>query len=233
MVSAVLLLGCGDGPLDLTRVDDLRLVTAIAEPAEVAVGETFVLTAVVADPFGEGADVWLWQCGPPELPCQIVSGALDDDTATGTFLGGLPLPMWIVACRPGVCAPPTEAELRDPVSWLQQLPLAGVAAGTKTVGVADGEDRRNNPELTTAPEPSFDARPDDAVPLRFVGEGIATVSGLATAGGFSQLSEAVPRSGDFTIDWLTPADAGPVRLWVVVDDALGGSAVWRGTATVR
>ena len=220
-------LGCG-GPADLTTVDDLRLVAVVADPPEGAVGELAVVTAVVADPFGEGADVTLWQCGPPDLPCAVATGGLEGDVFRGTAAIGLPL--WIVACRPGLCPTPSEERLRDPVGWLRTLPIDGVAAGTKTVPIGPG---RENPLILTAPLPEVVGDPEDAVPLRFVAPGVETASPLATAGGFAQLSEAVPTSGDFTLDWRTPSEPGEARIWVVLDDGLGGTAVWRGTGVVR
>jgi hypothetical protein len=227
------LLGCGDGPADLTTITDLRLVAAIAEPPEVAAGERWTLTAVIADPFGDGADTWLWQCGPSELPCEVASGPLVGDTVSGSFLAGLPIPVWIVSCRPGICDAPTEEQLRDPPGWLATLPIAGVAAGTKTVALAEGPERNQNPQITTSPAAVFEAATLDAVPLRFVTTGGFSVSGLATAGGFARVSEVLPDSGDFTLDWLVPDTTGEARLWIVVDDGRSGTAVWRGTATVR
>jgi hypothetical protein len=71
------------------------------------------------------------------------------------------------------------------------------------------------------------------VPLELVAPGAATAAGLTTAGGFDAVSDPVDPDGRVTLSWYTPEDPAPADLYVVVDDGLGGTAVWRGSATVR
>jgi len=57
-------LGCGGAGYDPTHIDDLRVITVVADPPEAAPGASVGLTTWVADPGGEPADidVMLWTC---------------------------------------------------------------------------------------------------------------------------------------------------------------------------
>lgn len=62
--AVVALSGCGAGIVDTTRIESLRTVAVVAEPTEVAPFEATTLTATIADPAGQGAEVATWLCTP-------------------------------------------------------------------------------------------------------------------------------------------------------------------------
>ena len=227
---------CGMGPVDLTLIDDVRLVTAIAEPPEAAVDELVQLTAIVANPTSSAVDVLLWQCGPPELPCLTHHEVLQGDEVSSQFLPAFPV--WVLACRDGLCgdlAAPSEDDLRDPYSWLQSLPIEGVAAGNKIVPLTElpPEERHQNPVIVESPDVPIDGvAPEAPEELSFRVPGGTLASGLATAGGFDKVSTDVSSEGDVTVSWYAPSDPGSAKLYVVFDDAYGGTALWRAEATV-
>ncbi|MEQ1567125.1 MAG: hypothetical protein ABMA64_15910 [Myxococcota bacterium] len=235
--------GCSAGPVDLTTISDLRLVAAVAEPPEVAAGETYQLDVVLVDPQGRDVDVVVASClpegiEPPEGvdPCLVATPELVGDTASVELLAVLPAPVFVVACVDGSCRDPSEAQLRDPYGWLQELPLEGVAAGSRMTRITElpPEERHQNPVIGDAPPPELDpVAPEAVVPLAWVVPGAETASGLTTAGAFGAVSVDVAEDGAVALDWYAPIEAGPAQLYVVVDDGLGGTAVWRGSASTR
>lgn len=247
----LLLAGCTMGPVDLTRIEDVRVIAAIAEPPEVAPGEPFTLTAVVAAPLGVDVEALAWWC-PPEgtlpdtLPAGLPTGclaerpALTEGVGSVTLAAFVPLPAWVLACEAGACGDlddVPERDLRDPFGWLRDLPLEGVSAGAKGLTLTDAppEERRANPVITEVPPEGrlTDVPTEETVELRFVATGGARASGFADAGGFTRVTYDATSAGEVTLEWIAPEDGGEVRLWVVIDDELGGAALWTGTATVR
>lgn len=236
LAAPLVLVGCAAGPVDLTRIDDLRLVAAIAEPPEVAAGETYRLDVVLVEPKGRPVDVVVGWCPPEELgPCEIETPELVGDTASVELLGVLPAPVWVVACVDGSCRDPDEADLRDPYAWLQRLPLEGVAAGERLTRITDAppEERHQNPVFTTTPPESLPpVSSDEVVDLTWTAPGAVRASGLTTAGAFGEVSTELDPEGTAELSWYAPGRAGEADLYVVVDDELGGTALWRGSASV-
>lgn len=119
----VLAVGCMPGPSEDTLVDELRVIGAIAEPPEVAPGETTAVDVVVADPLGSGAEVAVWLCTPADDGCAEAGSSTQGRVAVGSptdgrfradltvdplwaaFAGPEPIPtsIWVLACEPGVC----------------------------------------------------------------------------------------------------------------------------------
>lgn len=133
-----LLTACGGGPNEETLFPHLQVAAVIAEPPEIAPGDTSSLTAHVLDPEGVGPDTWMWTCTPGAGGCAeaalpgggVQKGTLD----AGTFAGGyyapaelaafltdpevvVPVIVWSLACRPGACPEVEAAEAApDPAS---------------------------------------------------------------------------------------------------------------------
>lgn len=217
-----LLVGCGDGPNPETLVDELRIVAAVAEPPEVAPGASFALTVTVAR--SDDADLLVWTCGDT---CVQARPQLVDEQATVEFLATTD-PIWMLACE-GCDLEVGEARLRDPVGWLEDLPLEGVAAASRTVRVSDTPEARN-PVIERAPEPDtlVGANPEAPTPLRFRVPGAETAFGSATDGGFGRPQFDIASDGTAVLEWYGPEDAG--RVYVVFEGIDGASAVWIGDA---
>lgn len=118
------LLGCGAGPNEETLVPDVRVMAAVAEPPEVEAGASVELAVHLVDPVGEGVEGVLWTCvdlGEGCLEAELpAAGAtlLDPVDGVATVTRGvpaelapvvadgstvLPVPVWVLACAPGVC----------------------------------------------------------------------------------------------------------------------------------
>ena len=259
-LGAALLTGCGEGPMDETLVDELRVLGIRAEPPEAAPGEPVALTALVADPAGTGADVLLWHCTDLGDGCLEPEGTntwtatLDGDEVTAAatvpealapFAGAEPLRatvLWALACEPGLCPPvedPAAWDLSDPGAWLVDLPLEGVSLAFSTFAVSSRETRAANPVLAhEGPEPIV-AGPGATVELPFSAslDAPATADtllfGFATAGGFGQIEWVVGDDGAVAPTWYAPEEPGSARLYVVLQDGEGGVDWWVGEAEVE
>lgn len=232
----VALIACEDGPSPETLVDDVQVIAGVAEPLASAPGEPWMLTATVADPLERGAEVLVWSCVED---CVTVRASLQDERVVIPQVSVAPVPVWILACDPEICEldDPDPADLRDPVGWMQRLPLDGVSLATRQVLLTEEppEDRPENPLLVAEPA----IRRLDAVPaggrrvLEFEVPGATTAWGYSTAGGFSRPSEDVAMDGRVELEWFAPEESGIVRLYVVFEDELGGTRVWRSDASVQ
>lgn len=236
---------CG-GPNPETLLYELRVVAAVADPPEVAVGEPYTLSAVVADPLEEGGEWMIWSCLGDE-GCLAERGVLGVDPPTATLLGVAPVPAWVMACAPGACdlAGATEAQLLDPDAWMQSLPLSGVSLASRFTRLTEAapEDRATNPVITRAPD-TDDALPATVAPgrelrLGFDCPGAEAAFGQATAGGFTMVRYDVGDAGNTELVWVAPEDPadvpaadGLVRLYVVFDSGDGGTAVWEASVAV-
>jgi len=122
---AVGAVACG-GPVEETLVDELRVVAAIPDQAELGAGEAFTLTNTIVHPTDTAVDTLVWMCtptGPPGSPC-LESTAGDggwfateraagrtssvEMTVSPLLSVGLTeepafVPTWILACEPGLC----------------------------------------------------------------------------------------------------------------------------------
>lgn len=116
---------CG-GPVEETLVDELRVVAAIPDQAELGAGEAFTLTNTIVHPTDEDVDTLVWMCTPTGSPGSPCLEALAGDgawfaTAAGAgrtssvemvvspaLSAGLTdvpafVPTWVLACEPGLC----------------------------------------------------------------------------------------------------------------------------------
>ncbi len=225
--------GCEPGANSETLLEELRLVAAIAEPPEVAPGEPYSLTAIIADPLGEGAEVALWSC-LPESDCIEETTDLSEDWSVSTqAIGVAPLPLWIAACAPGVCDldSRTDDDRQDPSMWLNQQPLVGVTAGFRLTRITDApiEERASNPVVDTAPaaEDLLDVPAGELQTLSFVVPGATEAFGLATSGGFARPSREIASDGTVALEWFPADSSGAGEVFVVFIDDSGGTAVWR------
>jgi len=237
LVLASLLAGCG-GPRPETLLYELRVVAAVAEPPEVAVGETYQLTATIADPLDEGGDWMMWSC-LPEVGCAVEQGALGVDDPSVPVPAVAPVPVWIMACAPGACdlAAATDAQLEDPEAWMRDLPLSGVTLASRLTRLTDAPvgQRNTNPVIDTAPEAGWadGVQPDEERALSFVVPGAETAYGYTTAGGFTMTEFDVGDAGNTELTWVAPEKGGEATLYVVFDDGLGGTVVWQDTVVVE
>ena len=155
----LLLSGCG-GPRPETLLYELRIVAAVAEPPEVAQGEPYDLTAIIADPTGEGGDWMIWGC-LPDLGCAVERGELGIDEPTATVVAVAPAPVWVMACAPGACdlSAATDAQLEDPQAWLQDLPVSGVTLGSRLTRITEApvEEHVDTQELAVPKREDFAA----------------------------------------------------------------------------
>ena len=236
MLALALLAGCEMGPNPETLVDDVQVIAGVAEPLAVAPGEPWTLTTTVADPLERGAEVLVWSCLEEE--CTTVRAELDDERSVIPWVSVAPVPLWILACDPGICDldDPDPADLQDPTAWMQRLPIEGVSLALRQVMITEDpvDMRPTNPLLEK--EPLLDklsgVKRGDQRTLKFNVPGATTAWGYSTAGGFSRPSEDVASDGSVTLTWFAPEDPGDVRLYVVFEDAEGGTSVWREDATV-
>jgi hypothetical protein len=205
----VALAACADGPAPETVIDELRLVTVVAEPPEVRPGEVYALDVVVADPVGDGFELQVFQCG--------AAGCALQDPAAVVAEAGV---QWTFACAPGLCDP-TEADLADPVAWLAELPLEGVSAASRAVRVAETP-ALANPVITSAPT-------SPGRRLSFVVPGATIAYGQATSGGFARASVDVASDGSVTLERIPGEQAGTA--WVVFEGEPGARTYW--TAAVE
>ena len=231
-----LLVACEPGPNEETLVDSLQIVAATADPPEVAAFELYTLTATVVDPADEGFDVLMWTC--VDDTCDAVMASVDGSAAAASLTSAAAIPGWIMACAPGVCdlQNPRPKDLRDPFSWLQDLPFDGVSLASWVPRITDGTaDRHTNPLIEVEPdlEDLLDVRGEGSVKLDFTVPGAETAWTYTTRGGFRRPSEDVSEDGEVTVQWFAPKKSGDAELFVVFVDELGGSAVWQGAATVR
>lgn len=225
MRAAALALGlaaCG-APTPLSVVEELRVLAIAVEPASPAPGEVPVVSLLVADPLDEGYTTWVWWCAV-------------DVCGEGPVPEVGALTVWALACAPGACDGPGD-DLADPSVWMPSLPSARVSLARRTVLVSPSAEQRLNANPVIEPAGAVPTEAPVGLPiaLRFqvtdldVGEPAAF--GFATSGGFSMGSGYA--EGVAELEFLAPEEPGPVDLWVVVDDGLGGTAWWTGRIDAR
>lgn len=223
----ILLSACTPGPVAETLVDELRVMAIVAEPMEVVPGGSTTLTVHVADPRAEDPEGLVWVEAP--VRADPVDGVLQVAVAAPDAAGVAPA--WALVCAAGLCGVMEEEDpdVSDPEGLVARYPLEGVSLALGGFLVADTPVGLTNPVLT----PAFDAlavAPGGRLALPFAVEGGETAYGYGFAGGFGAIEYPVA-DGAATLEWYAPEEAGDVELIVVVNGT--GTAVWRGTATVR
>ncbi|MEN0068044.1 MAG: hypothetical protein AAGA48_38295 [Myxococcota bacterium] len=228
--------GCMGGPNLETRIGELRVVAAKAEPAAVKPGEAYDLRLWVADPLALGAEVLTWSCPDQAGDClpQTSSVPTPSEGITPSFVQrriAAPAPVWVLACPDGTCGDldnPTADQLRDPFGWLQDLPLAGVSAGSRLPPVAldPTAEPPVNPTIQDAPKAMLD-REAIEVELSFSVEGATDAFGYATSGGFESPSNPVDDKGTVTLTWVPDPEDEDGEAYVVFTNGSGGTEVWQ------
>lgn len=157
--------------------------------------------------------------------------------------------IWVLACAPRLCpvidqleaaaeagsATGIETILATPTTWIDDLPIVGVSLGAKQIGVSTrpvGE-RNENPVLSMVG--GLSVEPGKALTIAVTvddDDGVSTVQGLATGGGFGA-EEYELTGGGAQMIWYAPRDSGPVQLYALATDEVGGLGMWSGVATVR
>ena len=164
--------------------------------------------------------------------------------------------MWALACAPGTDCPlvdnhPAQAnrgesawgdklacQLEDPSEWMESIPLTGTSLAYRLISVSMNapEDRHQNPTIAPTSEEPITWKSEEEFSLSFTVDGTlsdeARIFNYATAGGFT-MPDTLVQPGEVTLDGVAPKKSGEVKLWVVLNDGLGGVAVWRGVATVE
>lgn len=243
------LTGCG-GPNEETLVDELRVLSMIADPPEATPGATVTLDTLVVDPAGEGADVLIWSCTDLGDGCVEPAFGLPFWTtaqleATGTVSLSVTVPaalapavteeavplvgLYALACTPGTCAVVDDAlggnvdvdVLADPFGLMEELPITGTSLATRRLDVSASAEPHLNPVVTLLEEPV----PGETVTLAFELAGETGDNpqawGYATGGGFDAPSYAI-EDGAVTLTWAVPAEDAESGLL----DEGGGADVW-------
>lgn len=249
----LVLAGCAMGPSDETLLDELRILAIQADPPEATPGGMVTLTALVADPLADGAELLLWHCtdlgdgcledGTPHTWSGTMQGdTVSFDTTVPAALSAVatedPLPvtvLWGLACEPGLCpqvASPEDWDLSDPTSWLEDLPMSGVSLAYRTLAVSTRADVADNPSVALQGDAPPSVSVEDEVELTFSVDLSVTATaetlafGFTTAGGFGETGYAIGDDGAVTLTWYAPADPGTATLYVVVQDGEGGVGTW-------
>ena len=169
------------------------------------------------------------------------------DTGTGDTGGGsdtstLPaaVPLigaYTLACAPGVCPVITKAQagtleasdLADPTAMMKGLPLTGTSLATRRIWLGSGVNAHQNPQATLAEAPVVGSE----VALRFTVTGTfgeePSAFGYAEGGAFDAARYRIEEDGTVTLNWIPPEEGGLGNVYVVFNDGLGGTALWRRT----
>lgn len=181
------------------------------------------------------------------------------------FVGRDPVPLvqhWTLACEPGLCpvidaalaapepggaaATALQAQLSDPFTVLESLPMQGVSLALRSLSVST----RSDGERVTNPTVACRARDGElgdpliveaggrlpmwcAVDGTYDGDG--AIWGYTTAGGWEGESQELD-NGDTDKEYVfigpEAVPDGPVPLWVVISDGFGGVGIWEGEVEI-
>ena len=161
---------------------------------------------------------------------------------TGTGVGELPpaVPLvgaYTLACAPGVCPVIGKArdgtlaasDLADPTALLKDLPLQGTSLATRRIWLGSGVNAHANPVVALTEEPVVGTE----VALRFAVTGAfgeePSAYGYAEGGAFDAARYRIAADGTVTLTWIPPEGGGLGDVYVVFNDGLGGTALWRRT----
>jgi hypothetical protein len=161
-------MACMEGPQAETLVNDLVVLSVVADPPEAAPGETVSMAVSLGLPNDTPVDFMLWTCLPLGEDSCLEEGAaqrfiLVEDAQSTTlveqtvpfeaagivaaFDGEIPVLVWSMACEQSLCpllekaksGDVVEADLADPISALKTLPFDGVSLALSTIWLSDRE----------------------------------------------------------------------------------------------
>ena len=160
--------------------------------------------------------------------------------------------VWTLVCETGVCPlfeeaasmqtgepwPEDMAEsLENPLDWMADLPTKGVTLAYRLITVTTEAERRANPTLELDEVSELELKKSKSFSLSFVVDGDfgdeARLYNYISAGGFAMTDTFVEAGECVTIEGIAPDESGPVTLWIVLNDGLGGTAVWTETLEVN
>lgn len=217
--------------------------TDLGEGCAEDLGQPVAEWVTVLDPQGEDATLAL-------VASPLWTAFLEADTgglAFDPYAGA-----WFLACRPGLCAPIDLARaapapgseddltlrtfLHDPTAGMADLPLDGASLGQRRVPVSDrpAEERNENPELRLEDDRALSLAPGGEEELTF--GLIDETPDALQLDGYTSIGTLGPARTDFyapSFTWYAGDQAGAGRIYVVLRDGEGGSALWRGDATVE
>jgi hypothetical protein len=128
-------------------------------------------------------------------------------------------------------------QLEDPVEWMSGLSMTGTSLAYRILSVSGQlpDERHANPTLTLETELPLEWKPEAEFELTFSVDGQlndeARIFNYITGGGFT-MPDSLVSTGEIVLKGVASEEAGPVQLWVVLNDGLGGVAVWTGEANV-
>lgn len=172
-------------------------------------------------------------------------GSVMASPALTEILGPEPVPLlsiWTLACEPGLC-PLMDAEgeelmegLESPADLLQDLPIYGVSLSQRRIRVAGVPLEASNPTLVCEGPTQGVVEEEMAFSCAVEGEFAdqAAVYGYANSGGWQGQSVQI-LGGALELDYsYFPSDqAGPVDLYLVLQDGNGGSALWETSVQIQ
>jgi len=181
------------------------------------------------------------------------------------FVGPDPVPLvqhWTLACEPGLCpvldaaleapdpgsveASALRAELGEPFTILEDLPMEGVSLALRSLAVStrDDTERLQNPTVSCRSQDGEDGAPltvEAGGRLTMVCavsgtyDGDAALWGYTTAGGWEgEAQELDPGDTEKEYVWIAPEEVpeAAVPVWVVSVDGFGGVGLWSGEVEV-
>lgn len=242
----------GAEPAELNAGETSVMTVTVADPS----GEGVQLIAWPCTDLGEGCveDPGTAAGWAQEIELDGEDGTVEIIASTiweGVFASGEELPfdpfqaMWFLACRPGLCPVLDQALagdeaayafLQDPAAGMVDLPVDGSSLVRRSVVISqDGpEDRNENPQILRVGEDELLLSTLGELTLQFQvaddGEGTLTTDVYTEVG---TLGPARGEGATPEFIWYAGEEAGEGRIYAVVRDDEGGSALWRGDARVE
>lgn len=152
--------------------------------------------------------------------------------------------VWFLACRTGLCPVIAQAVagdaaaldfLRDPTGGMVDLPLDGTSLVRRTVRVSQRtpDERNDNPSIERLGDEALQLSTQGELALSFSvrddGEGTLSTDVFTSLGTLGP-ARAEGEEPEFT--WYASEEAGQGRIYAVVRDEEGGSALWRSEVAV-
>ncbi len=176
---------------------------------------------------------------------------LASPTWEGVLASGEELPFepfqgtWFLACRTGLCPVIGQALagddaaldfLRDPTAGMVDLPLDGASLVRRTVRVSQRtpDERNQNPSIERLGDEALQLSTQGEVGLSFTvldeSEGTLATDVFTSLG---TLGPARVEGEEPEFTWYAGEEAGQGRIYAVVRDEEGGSALWRAEVVVE